>query len=217
MGIVKKDVESNRTICLNGAKLIHSNETILTHCNSGELATVQYGTGLGVIIMAHKQGKKIKAITTETRPLLQGARLNVFELKKAKIPFLLITDNMVGHVMSKGMVDKVIVGADRILASGHVINKIGTFNAAVLAKEHGIPFYVAAPTSTLDCENSIEQVKIEERNPKEILECLGKPITLKNIKVFNPAFDITPPEYVSGIITEKGVFPPEAKALKNLC
>lgn len=215
--IVRKDAEVNRNVSLNGAQLIRSGETILTHCNSGELATVQYGTGLGVIIMAHRQGKKIKAIATETRPLLQGARLTAFELKRAKIPFMLITDNMVGYVMSKRMVDKVVVGADRILTSGHVINKIGTYTIAVLAKQHGIPFYVAAPTSTLDSESSIEQVKIEERDPLEVLECYGKPITLKNVKAFNPAFDITPPEFVSGIITEKGVFQPNSEEFKKLC
>lgn len=216
LNLVKKDSEANRAVCLNGARLINSGETVLTHCNSGELATVQYGTGLGAIIMAYKHGKKIKVITTETRPLLQGARLNVFELKRANVPFILITDSMVGYVLSKGMVDKVIVGADRILASGHVINKIGTYTIAVLSREHGVPFYVAAPTSTLDCESTIDQVKIEERNPREILECYGSPITLKNIRAFNPAFDITPPEFISGIITEKGVFPPKSEEFKRI-
>ena len=146
---VDADAETNRRISLHGAELISDGDTILTHCNAGELATVEYGTALGVIRAAHEQGKKISVIATETRPLLQGARLTAFELKRMKIPFRLITDNMVGYVMFKGLVNKIVVGADRVLSTGHVINKIGTYTIAVLAKRHSIPFYVAAPTTTL--------------------------------------------------------------------
>ena len=214
--LVNKDYEINRQLSLKGAELIEDGDCILTHCNAGELATVGYGTALGVIKAAFMQGKKINVIITETRPLLQGARLTAFELKKAKIPFTLITDNMVGYVMWKGLIRKVIVGADRILLSGHVINKIGTYTIAVLAQKHSIPFYVAAPTSTIDSKNKIEDVIIEERKPDEVLTFMGRRITPKNVKVLNPAFDITPPELIAGIITEKGVIRPLAEEIKNV-
>ena len=201
---------------MKGTELFEDGDKILTHCNAGELATVEYGTALGVIRMAYRQGKKIRVVATETRPLLQGARLTAFELKQEKIPFTLITDNMVGWVMQKRMVNKVIVGADRILISGHVINKIGTYTIAVLAKQHGIPFYVAAPTTTIDSKSTVEQVIIEERKPEEILKICGCKIAPEKIQVYNPAFDITPPELVTKIITEKGIVEPKPENLKRI-
>lgn len=204
--IYSEDIEVNRMIGHYGMQLIEDGDVILTHCNAGALATVGYGTALGVIRAAWYSGKRVKVIATETRPMLQGARLTVWELMKENIPVTLITDNMVGYVMSKGLVSKVIVGADRILASGHVINKIGTYTIAVLASRHGIPFYVAAPTSTIDLKQRVNEVVIEERNPDEVRYVLGKTlITVPHVEVFNPAFDITPPDLITAIITEKGV------------
>ena len=203
-----EDVEVNKKLGKIGAKLIEDGDVILTHCNAGALATVGYGTALGVIRAAVEEGKRVKVIATETRPKLQGARLTVFELYKDGIDVTLITDNMVGYVMYKRMVNKVIVGADRVLRSGHVINKIGTYTIAVLAKEHNIPFYVAAPSSSFDLKSSVEEVVIEERDPDEVRRVMGRLITVENIKVFNPAFDITPPQYVTAIITEKGIIEP---------
>ena len=213
---VDADAEINYHLSLKGAELFEDGDKILTHCNAGELATVEYGTALGVIRMAYRQGKKIRVVATETRPLLQGARLTAFELKQEKIPFTLITDNMVGWVMQKRMVNKVIVGADRILISGHVINKIGTYTIAVLAKQHGIPFYVAAPTTTIDSKSTVEQVIIEERKPEEILKICRCKIAPEKIQVYNPAFDITPPELVTKIITEKGIVEPKPENLKRI-
>ncbi len=206
--MAEEDVQTNRAIGRNGAVLLEDGDTVLTHCNAGALACVDYGTALGVIRGAIEEGKRIRVIATETRPLLQGARLTTFELLQDGIQVTLITDNMVGYVMKLGMVDKVIVGADRILRDGHVINKIGTYTIAVLAKEHGIPFYVAAPWSTFDLETKPEEVVIEERDEREVTEIAGVRIAPQGVKVFNPAFDITPPEYVSAIITERGVFNP---------
>ena len=204
--IYEEDVEINMKIGEIGNKIISDGDTILTHCNAGALATAGYGTALGVIRAAWYSGKRIKVIATETRPVLQGARLTVWELKKDGIPVVLITDNMVGYVMSKGLVNKVIVGADRVLLSGHVINKIGTYTIAVLAKHHGIPFYAAAPTSTIDVKSKLSDVVIEERDPNEVRYELSKLlITVENVPVFNPAFDITPPDLVTGIITERGI------------
>lgn len=204
--IYNEDVETNIRIGEIGEKLIEDGDTILTHCNAGALATSAFGTALAVVRVAWYKGKKIKVIATETRPVLQGARLTVWELKKEGIPVTLITDNMVGYVMYKKMVNKVIVGADRVLGDGHVINKIGTYTIAIAAKRHGIPFYVAAPTSTFDLRSRVEDVKIEERNPNEVRKVLNKVyITLEDVDVFNPSFDITPPDLVTGIITEKGV------------
>ncbi len=213
---VEADARMNRMLSIHGAKLIAPRDRILTHCNAGELATVEYGTALGVIREAHIQGKNISVIATETRPLLQGARLTAFELKHMGVPFKLITDNMVGYVMYKGLVDKVIVGADRILASGHVINKIGTYTIAVLAQRHGIPFYVAAPTTTFDLETPLEKVIIEERSPREVLEVQGVRIAPRGVEVLNPAFDITPPELVSAIITEKGIIQAKPEKIRGL-
>jgi eIF-2B alpha/beta/delta-like uncharacterized protein len=204
--IYDEDVEVNRRIGEIGAKLIEDGDVILTHCNAGALATVAYGTALGVIRAAWYSGKRIRVIATETRPMLQGARLTVWELVKEGIPVKLITDNMVGYVMSRGLVSKVVVGADRIVLPGYVVNKIGTYTIAVLAARHGIPFYVAAPMSSIDFENTIESIKIEERDPDEVRTVLKSTyITLPTVEVLNPAFDITPPELVTAIITEKGI------------
>ena len=212
-----EDIASNMAMGKYGAELIDDGDTILTHCNAGALATAGFGTALGVIRAAWYSGKKIRVIATETRPVLQGARLTVWELKREGIPVTLITDNMVGYVMSKGMVNKVIVGADRILATGHVINKIGTYMIALCAKRHGIPFYVAAPTSTIDLETPVEQVVIENRPPEEVKYVLGKLITVEDVDVLNPAFDITPPDLVTAIITEKGVvYPPYESSLRKI-
>ena len=203
--IADEDAEANRAIGENGAALIKDGDVILTHCNAGELATVEYGTALGVIRTAWKQGKKIKVIATETRPLLQGARLTVYELKRDGIPVTLITDNMVGYVMHKGLVNEVVVGADRIVQDA-VINKIGTFTVAVLAKEHGVPFYVAAPKSTFDLTHTSADVIIEERKPSEVTHVGSQQIATNGVSVLNPAFDITPLKYVSAIICESGVY-----------
>ncbi len=189
-----------------GAELIKDGFTVLTHCNAGPLATAGYGTALGVIKAAVKQGKKIEVIVTETRPLLQGARLTAWELMQENIPVTLITDSMAGYFISRGKVNCVIVGADRIAANGDTANKIGTYTLAVLAKENGIPFYVAAPTSTIDLSlSSGEQIPIEERNPEEVTTIGGIRLAPKGIKAANPAFDVTPHKYITAIITEKGI------------
>ncbi|MDW8034203.1 MAG: S-methyl-5-thioribose-1-phosphate isomerase [Nitrososphaerota archaeon] len=206
--IANEDVKTNLKIANKGLEIIMDGDRILTHCNTGGLGTVEYGTALGIIRIAWEKGRKISVIATETRPLLQGARLTAWELKKYGVPFKLICDSMAGYVMSKGMVDKVLVGADRILATGHVANKIGTLTLAILAKHHGIPFYVAAPLSTFDFTTKPTEMPIEERDPKEVTHFAGRLVTVKDIDVINPAFDITPPELVSGIITEKGVIRP---------
>jgi len=203
-----EDVEINRKIGEHGSKLIDDGDVVLTHCNAGSLATVDYGTALGVIRAAWKQGKRIRVIATETRPKLQGARLTAYELKRDGIPVTLITDNMVGYVMSKQMVNKVVVGADRIVRDA-VINKIGTYTIAVLSHEHGIPFYVAAPTSTMDLSHTSGEAVIEERHPEEVTHFRSQRIAPKGVEVMNPAFDVTPMEYVGAIITETGVLSPE--------
>ena len=209
-----EDVEVNRKMGEHGSKLISDGDIVLTHCNAGSLATVDYGTALGVIRAAWNQGKQIKVIATETRPKLQGARLTVYELKRDGIPVTLITDSMVGYVMSKQLVNQAVVGADRIVRDA-VINKIGTYNIAVLAHEHGIPFYVAAPTSTMDVSHTSGDAVIEQRNPEEVTHLRSERIAPKDIEVINPAFDITPMKYVSGIITEAGVlFPEDLKTLQ---
>ena len=203
--IADEDAEANRAMGENGAALINDGDVILTHCNAGELATVEYGTALGVIRAAWKQEKKIKVIATETRPLLQGARLTAYELKRDGIPVTLITDNMVGYVMHRRMVNKVVVGADRIVQDA-VVNKIGTFTVAVLAHEHGVPFYVAAPKSTFDLTHKAADVIIEERSPAEVTHFGSQQVATSGIGVFNPAFDITPLKYVSAIIHENGIY-----------
>jgi methylthioribose-1-phosphate isomerase len=203
--IADEDAAQNHAIGKNGAVLIDDGDTILTHCNAGELATVEYGTALGVVRAAWEQGKKIKVIADETRPLLQGARLTAYELKRDGIPVTLITDNMAGYIMSKGLVDKVIVGSDRIVQDG-VVNKIGTYSVAVLAHEHGIPFYVAAPKSTFDLSHKSSDVIIEERKPEEVTHVGSQQIAPDGVNVMNPSFDITPLKYVTAIICETQVY-----------
>ncbi len=189
-----------------GAELIKDGFTILTHCNTGPLATTGYGTALGVIIRAKEQGKRIKVFADETRPLLQGARLTAWELKKANIPFTLITDSMAGYFMNRGEIDCVIVGADRIAANGDTANKIGTYTVAVLAKENGVPFYVAAPTTTIDHSlASGKEIPIEQRSPNEVTHIQGISIAPEGIEAANPAFDVTPHRYITAIITERGI------------
>lgn len=203
-----EDVEVNRKMGKYGATLIEDGDTVLTHCNAGSLATVDYGTALGVVRAAIEEGKKVKVISCETRPKLQGARLTCYELMRDNIPVTLIADTMVGYVMSKGMVDKVVVGADRIVKDA-VLNKIGTYSVAVLASEHGIPFYVAAPISTMDQSHTSEDAIIEERSPTEVTNVRSERIAPEGIKVLNPAFDITPLVYVDAVITEEGIRVPE--------
>jgi methylthioribose-1-phosphate isomerase len=203
-----EDVETNRKMGKYGATLIDDGDTVLTHCNAGSLATVDYGTALGVIRAAIEEGKRIKVISCETRPRLQGAKLTCYELMQDNIPVTLISDTMVGYVMSKGLVDKIVVGADRVVKDA-VLNKIGTYNVAVLAFEHGVPFFVAAPISTLDLSRTSEDAIIEERNPIEVTNVGCERIAPDGIKVLNPAFDITPLEYVDAVITEEGILRPE--------
>ena len=204
--IHNEEIEATRRLSQLGAELIKDGFTILTHCNAGPLATAGYGTALGVIRAAKEEGKRISVIATETRPLLQGARLTTWELKQENIPVTLITDSMAGHFMNRGKINCVIVGADRIAANGDVANKIGTYSLAVLAKENGIPFYVAAPTSTIDPSlTSGVDIPIEERNPEEVTHIQGSTIAPEGIEAANPAFDVTPHIYISAIITEKGV------------
>jgi len=207
--MLEEDLEANKRIGKNGASLVRPGSSILTYCNAGSLATVGYGTALGVIRFAHA-AKKVKMVyAPETRPKLQGARLTSFELKQEGIPFKLITDNMTGTLMRQGKIDLVIVGADRIAANGDVANKIGTYVLAVLAKEHGLPFYVAAPISTIDPNiNSGEEIPIETRSDEEVTGVAGSRIAPAGIDVYNPAFDVTPRQYVTAIITEEGVVRP---------
>ncbi|MEN6589792.1 MAG: S-methyl-5-thioribose-1-phosphate isomerase [Thermotogaceae bacterium] len=218
MKIAKEDIEINKAIGRNGAQLLEDGFTVLTHCNAGALATVDYGTALGVLRAAKEQGKNIKVFADETRPYLQGARLTAWELMKDGFDVTLISDNMSGWVMKQGKINAVVVGADRIAANGDVANKIGTYMVAVLAKRHGVPFYVAAPTSTLDLSiESGNDIPIEERSHEEVTNCAGRRIAPNNVKVYNPAFDVTDHELVSAIITEKGVvYPPFKENLKKL-
>jgi methylthioribose-1-phosphate isomerase len=203
--IAEEDVITNRRIGRNGAELITQNETILTHCNAGSLATVGYGTALGVIRAARDDGKQISVIATETRPVLQGSRLTAFELTHDGIDVRVIPDTAVGHIMYQNAVSRVIVGADRILKTGHVFNKIGTYQIAALANRHSIPFYVAAPISTFDTKNTLNEIVIEERDKSELIKIGNTVIAPPGVGVLNPAFDITPPELITGIITEKGI------------
>lgn len=211
--IYDEDVDINKAIGCYGNGLIRENDTILTHCNAGALATADFGTALGVMRAAKEAGKNISVFADETRPFLQGARLTAFELHHEGIPVTLITDNMAGHFMKQGKINCVIVGADRIASNGDVANKIGTYSVAVLAKENNIPFYVAAPISTIDfiLDNGV-QIPIEERNPKEVTHIAGQRIAPEGIAVANPAFDVTPHRYVTAIITEKGIVYPPYKA-----
>lgn len=204
--IYKEDYESNKAIGSFGSELIRDNDRILTHCNAGALATSGYGTAIGVIRAAFEKKKKITVFVDETRPYLQGARLTAWELSELKIPHYLITDNMAGYFMYKGMIDVVIVGADRITANGDVANKIGTYTLSVLAYTHKIPFYVAAPASTIDFSlKKGDDIPIEERDEKEIKMIAGKNITTKKTKALHPAFDVTPARYISAIITDNGI------------
>ena len=219
INIERQDIETNKKIGYYGAELLGSREVILTHCNTGALATAGYGTALGVIRAAVESSKDIVVYVDETRPYLQGARLTAWELQQEGIPYYLITDNMAGYFMSLGEITCIIVGADRIALNGDTANKIGTYSLSVLAKEHGIPFYVAAPTSTFDLSlRSGKEIPIEERSPDEILCCHCKDCRIApyGAKVKNPAFDITPHENITGIITEKGVInsPDEEKILE---
>jgi len=191
-----------------GQSLVEDGDIILTHCNSGPLATVAWGTGLGIVLRAWKSGKSISVIVTETRPMLQGARLTAWELKHNGVPFRLITDSMVGYVISRGLVDKILVGADRVWRDGSVANKIGTLTIATLAKDYGIPFYVAAPMSTFDPESVPSYSVVEMRDPREILEIGGERIAPPGTRCLNPAFDITPPGHIAAIVTERGVLHP---------
>ena len=204
--IHNEEVEATEKISRLGAELIESGFTVLTHCNTGPLATTGYGTALGVIIYAHEQGKEVRVLADETRPLLQGARLTTWELQKDGIPVTLITDSMAGYFMSRGKVDCVIVGADRIAANGDTANKIGTYTLAVLAKEHNIPFYVAAPTTTIDPSLATgEEIPIEERRPDEVTGFRGVRTAPEGCEAANPAFDVTPHRYITAIITERGI------------
>jgi methylthioribose-1-phosphate isomerase len=214
----EEDIAANRRIGLHGRIFIKNNDHILTHCNAGALATAGYGTALGVIRAACEEGKAVHVFVDETRPVLQGARLTAWELMKEDIPVTLITDNMAGFLMQQGKINLVIVGADRIAANGDTANKIGTYSLAVLAKEHGIPFYVAAPLSTFDLSiNSGKDIIIEERDGKEVAEIDGHRIAPKGVAVYNPAFDMTPNRYITAIITDAGVvLPPYTKNIGKL-
>lgn len=213
-----EDIEANRAMGRFGQELIPNKARVLTHCNAGALATAGYGTALGVIRAAVEAGKQIDVYADETRPFLQGARLTAWELQKDGIPVTIITDNMAGHFMQKGKIDCVIVGADRIAANGDVANKIGTYSVAVLAKENGVPFFVAAPISTLDLSiPDGSHIPIEERDPDEVRKIMGVAITPIDAKVANPAFDVTPNRYVHAIITDRGIArPPFHESLQKL-
>jgi methylthioribose-1-phosphate isomerase len=213
-----EDIAINQAIGRNGATLVPDGKTVLTHCNAGALATAGYGTALGVIRAAVSSGKKIDVFADETRPFLQGSRLTVWELQQDGIPATLITDNMAGHFLKSGRIGCVVVGADRIAANGDVANKIGTYSLAVLAKENGIPFFVAAPISTLDLTlASGDQIPIEQRAASEVTHVFGVPVAPEGTAVQNPAFDVTPNRYVTAIITERGVArAPYSESLRKL-
>ena len=215
--MAEEDINTNKKMGKNGAELFHDNDTIMTHCNAGALATVAYGTALGVIRATKESGKKIKVIATETRPVQQGSRLTAFELKHDGIDVSLIPDTAVGYTMANGLVNGVVVGADRILRTGHVFNKIGTYQVATMAKNHDIPFYVAAPLSTFDMKGNPEDVIIEQRKASEVTGIGDKKTAPDGINVINPAFDMTPPGLISGIITENGIAkPPYEESIKKL-
>jgi len=216
--IIEEDRSACRSIGCFGSRLLKNGDTILTVCNAGILATIDYGTALGVIYRAQQDGKRLKVFACETRPLLQGARLTAWELKKKGIDVTLISDSMAAHLMQQGEVDKVIAGADRIARNGDSANKIGTYNLAILSKYHNMPFYIAAPVSTFDLSlKSGQGIPIEERPKKEIINLLSKPAAALNTKVFNPAFDVTPHNLISAIITEKGIIrPPYIRNIKRV-
>ena len=215
--MAEDDININKKMGKIGAELFQNNDTIMTHCNAGALATVGYGTALGVIRATNESGKNIKVIATETRPIQQGSRLTAFELKHDGIDVSLIPDTAVGYTMANGLVNGVIVGADRILRTGHVFNKIGTYQVATMAKQHNIPFYVAAPLSTFDLKSNPENVVIEQRKASEVTGIGDTKTAPDGIDVINPAFDMTPPELISGIITENGIAkPPFEKSIRQL-
>jgi len=215
--MAEDDIKINKIMGKKGSELFDNNDTIMTHCNAGALATVAYGTALGVIRATRESGKNVKVIATETRPVQQGSRLTAFELKHDGFDVSLIPDTAVGYSMANGLVNKVVVGADRIVRTGHVFNKIGTYQVAIIAKQHGIPFYVAAPLSTFDMKTNAEDVIIEMRNESEVTGIGDKKTAPDDIGVINPAFDMTPPELITGIITEKGVVkPPYEESIKKL-
>lgn len=216
--IADEDVEINRRMGAHGATLIEDGFRILTHCNAGSLATVDYGTALAVVRTAHEQGKKIHVWVDETRPRLQGASLTAWELMRDGIPMTLIADNASGHLMRTGQVDIVLVGSDRTAANGDVANKIGTYKLAVLARENGIPFYPVVPTSTIDLAVTTgDNIPIEERDAHEVTHVRGLQIAPDGVQVYNPAFDVTPHRYVTGIITENGIaYPPFGQSLRRL-
>lgn len=215
--MAEDDIKINKTMGKHGSVLFDNNDTIMTHCNAGALATVAYGTALGVIRATKEGGKNVKVIATETRPIQQGSRLTAFELKHDGFDVSLIPDTAVGYTMANGLVNKVVVGADRIVRTGHVFNKIGTYQVATMAKQHGIPFYVAAPLSTFDMKNNAQDVIIEMRKGSEVTGIGDKKTAPDGIGVINPAFDMTPPELITGIITEKGVAkPPFKESIKKL-
>jgi methylthioribose-1-phosphate isomerase len=218
LSIFEEDRKVCRQMALHGEDLLEDGDTVLTHCNAGALATADYGTALGIIYKAVELGKKISVYADETRPLLQGARLTTWELKQAKIGVTLICDNTAAVVMKQGKIKKVLIGADRIASNGDTANKIGSYNLAILAKAHDIPFYVAAPTSTLDLSLSTgKEIPIEERDAEEVTNWSGKRTAPEGIKVYSPAFDITPSHLITAIITEKGIaYPPYEKSLSAL-
>ena len=215
--MANEDIQTNKSMGKNGSELFNDNDTIMTHCNAGALATVAYGTALGVIRATNESGKKIKVIATETRPVQQGSRLTAFELKHDGIDVSLIPDTAVGYTMANDLVNGVVVGADRVLQTGHVFNKIGTYQVATMAKQHNIPFYVAAPLSTFDLQSKPDDIIIEQRKASEVTGIGDKKTAPDGIDVINPAFDMTPPELISGIITENGVAkPPFQESIKEL-
>lgn len=216
--VLREDIASNEALGRHGAALLPAGGTVMTHCNAGALATGGYGTALGVIRAAVEEGNPLNVLANETRPFMQGSRLTVWELQQDDIPVKLLTDSMAGHLMRRGKVQAIVVGADRIAANGDVANKIGTYSLAVLAKENGIPFYVAAPTSTVDLNlPSGDEIPIEERSPDEVTQIRGHQIAPVETEVWNPAFDITPNRYVAAIVTEQGIArDPYVPALKAL-
>jgi methylthioribose-1-phosphate isomerase len=215
LAIYQEDLRQNRRIGEHGAALVPPQAGLLTHCNAGALATVDYGTALAVVRRAHEQGKVVQVYADETRPFLQGARLTAWELREDGIPVTLLTDSMAAYAMAKGLIDLVVVGADRVAANGDVANKIGTYGVAILAREHGIPFYVAAPFSTVDLDTPDgTAIPIEERPAEEVTHLCGQRVAPEGVPVLNPAFDVTPHRYLSGLITEYGVLrPPFDRAL----
>ena len=217
LAMLNEDTLTNRKLGRAGSALFYDGDVVMTHCNAGSLATSTYGTALGVLRTAREDGKNLKVIATETRPVMQGSRLTAFELMHDDFDVRLISDTAVGYVMANKMVDKVIVGADRILRTGHVYNKIGTYQIAVMAHTHKIPFYVAAPISTFDLKSSISEIKIEDRSPEEITKFKNILIAPKGVPTINPAFDITPPIFITGIITELGLLqPPFQRSIDTL-